>query len=403
MNKESNVGNIVDINNEKNQQEGNCSKKVKVIKNILTGINNTVDRISKLSTNEIQPKRTKRNGKSHSRESLKTNKYKSMDKLIPKNKNDTKRPSTIQKKNTNSQGTKVRKSHSNRTLCSLNNGILIKKYKEEYAKKYPNKIIEIYHNDALKLEGCHSDEQCIVNKPRLKNLRASRYTPKVYEDEIPKHETSPNSLIKHENEEKEPVKMTGHFLTPTFSSKQRQVDRSLFNENSKLSFNKIPFVAGMATTQSHNLGMNIQQVLSIIKLKQQLQQSDTQIRSEENIHAKSSDEQDKVSESKTLKNCSLNRQRNISNYEHILSNYIKNSTSLSFLKDDKVKRCSILNYQSSEMINNLYENDLESEALNIQYLKPKFYRNIKGRIRGIREVLNSLYADYLRLNRYIYI
>ncbi|XP_035736757.1 uncharacterized protein LOC118448080 isoform X3 [Vespa mandarinia] len=52
---------------------------------------------------------------------------------------------------------------------------------------------------------------------------------------------------------------------PTLASKLKRTNRSYFN---RFNFRNIPFVVGTSVTPSHNLGLNIQQVLSIMKTKQ---------------------------------------------------------------------------------------------------------------------------------------
>ncbi|KAG7199079.1 hypothetical protein KM043_017977 [Ampulex compressa] len=56
-----------------------------------------------------------------------------------------------------------------------------------------------------------------------------------------------------------------NYEMPTLASKLKQANRSYF---SRFSFRSIPFVVGTSVTPSHNLGLNIQQVLSIMKTRQ---------------------------------------------------------------------------------------------------------------------------------------
>lgn len=55
------------------------------------------------------------------------------------------------------------------------------------------------------------------------------------------------------------------YCQPTISSKRKQVDRDLYSNISGINVRSIPFIAAKSTTPSHNIGVNIQQVLSIIK------------------------------------------------------------------------------------------------------------------------------------------
>ncbi|XP_076684999.1 uncharacterized protein LOC143377532 isoform X2 [Andrena cerasifolii] len=58
---------------------------------------------------------------------------------------------------------------------------------------------------------------------------------------------------------------TRNYEMPTLASKLKRVNRSYF---SRFNFRNIPFVVGTSITPSHNLGLNIQQVLSIMKTRQ---------------------------------------------------------------------------------------------------------------------------------------
>ncbi|XP_012149373.2 uncharacterized protein LOC100877114 isoform X2 [Megachile rotundata] len=59
--------------------------------------------------------------------------------------------------------------------------------------------------------------------------------------------------------------ITHNYEMPTLASKLKRANRSYF---SRFNFRNIPFVVGTSVTPSHNLGLNIQQVLSIMKTKQ---------------------------------------------------------------------------------------------------------------------------------------
>ncbi|XP_014613692.1 PREDICTED: uncharacterized protein LOC106792079 isoform X1 [Polistes canadensis] len=56
-----------------------------------------------------------------------------------------------------------------------------------------------------------------------------------------------------------------NYEMPTLASKLKRTNRSYFN---RFNFRNIPFVVGTSITPSHNLGLNIQQVLSIMKTRQ---------------------------------------------------------------------------------------------------------------------------------------
>ncbi|XP_011498663.1 PREDICTED: LOW QUALITY PROTEIN: uncharacterized protein LOC105362851 [Ceratosolen solmsi marchali] len=56
-----------------------------------------------------------------------------------------------------------------------------------------------------------------------------------------------------------------NYEMPTMSSKMKRVERQYYN---RFNICNIPFVVGTSISPSHNLGLNIQQILSIIKTKQ---------------------------------------------------------------------------------------------------------------------------------------
>ncbi|KOC70758.1 hypothetical protein WH47_06798, partial [Habropoda laboriosa] len=59
--------------------------------------------------------------------------------------------------------------------------------------------------------------------------------------------------------------VTHNYEMPTLASKLKRSNRSYFG---RFNFQNIPFVVGTSVTPSHNLGLNIQQVLSIMKNRQ---------------------------------------------------------------------------------------------------------------------------------------
>ncbi|CAD1479002.1 unnamed protein product, partial [Heterotrigona itama] len=59
--------------------------------------------------------------------------------------------------------------------------------------------------------------------------------------------------------------VTHNYEMPTLASKLKRANRSYFG---RFNFRNIPFVVGTSITPSHNLGLNIQQVLSIMKTRQ---------------------------------------------------------------------------------------------------------------------------------------
>ncbi|KAL0269640.1 UNVERIFIED_CONTAM: hypothetical protein PYX00_007300 [Menopon gallinae] len=62
--------------------------------------------------------------------------------------------------------------------------------------------------------------------------------------------------------EPEPVKS---YCQPTISSKKKRVERNILANLNNINLKNIPFIAATSTAPSHNIGVNIQQVLSIMK------------------------------------------------------------------------------------------------------------------------------------------
>ncbi|XP_043268409.1 uncharacterized protein [Venturia canescens] len=58
---------------------------------------------------------------------------------------------------------------------------------------------------------------------------------------------------------------TRNYESPTVSSRMKRVQRSYFN---RFNFRNIPFVVGTSVTPSYNLGLNIQEALSLMKTRQ---------------------------------------------------------------------------------------------------------------------------------------
>ncbi|EEB15320.1 asparagine-rich protein, putative [Pediculus humanus corporis] len=83
----------------------------------------------------------------------------------------------------------------------------------------------------------------------------------VNENDV-KNVTGKENLIRIENSLFEPVKS---YCQPTISSKRKQVGRDVYSNINNINVRNIPFIAAKSTTPSHNIGVNIQQVLSIIK------------------------------------------------------------------------------------------------------------------------------------------
>lgn len=89
-------------------------------------------------------------------------------------------------------------------------------------------------------------------------------------ENVPKNEKTPSidSILKPiQNAEKiffEPEPMKS-YCQPTISSKKKRVERNILASLNNINLKNIPFIAATSTAPSHNIGVNIQQVLSIMK------------------------------------------------------------------------------------------------------------------------------------------
>lgn len=158
-------------------------------------------------------------------------------------------------------------------------------------------IIEIYHNTAVEM--VTPSEGSLLNSKKLKQQMLIKDKP--YHAPNIKNETSistnitnhavsavaaqrpnyiqtiaqgqyqPNMYIQKNSTDQMSEFIRSYsknYELPTIASKMKQVARNYFQN---FTFRTIPFVVARATTPSHNLGINIQQVLSIMKGKKPLQ------------------------------------------------------------------------------------------------------------------------------------
>ncbi|KAL6260599.1 hypothetical protein P5V15_008120 [Pogonomyrmex californicus] len=91
------------------------------------------------------------------------------------------------------------------------------------------------------------------------------------EDKLEKCSNDPDPSTRDETQRCEPtfnrydsISMPNYEM-PTLASKLKRSTRSYF---SRFNFRSIPFVVGTSVTPSYNLGLNIQQVLSVMKMRQ---------------------------------------------------------------------------------------------------------------------------------------
>lgn len=144
------------------------------------------------------------------------------------------------------------------------------------------KLIELYHNSAAKMI-TESEDNMTGQKPPSKTgqsqgNRASRGNQSTappppptgaagednyaqQDEEIMEMYKAPLTPIDENDRNRDDNSCKSYYL-PTIASKMKQVATSYFDN---FNFRTIPFIAAKSTSPSHNLGVNIQQVLSIIK------------------------------------------------------------------------------------------------------------------------------------------
>ena len=192
-----------------------------------------------------------------------------------------KKSSKIEKKN---RGNISRSS----AILEKNSSTFVKKrYFNKYIPK-TNNLVEIYHNDAvknsdsdesnLKKSRQHQDRKMCgeaTGVPPL-NITISNPLDGMAEPVISKtaktDEMYQNGLINHfpydhPDGPRNTVSCcySKNYELPTVASRMKQVAKSYLTT---LNFKTIPFCAAISTTQSHNIGINIQQVMNIIKNRQ---------------------------------------------------------------------------------------------------------------------------------------
>lgn len=144
----------------------------------------------------------------------------------------------------------------------------------------PNeKLVELYHNKALK----NSDSDDEDEKRRKRKVGKTQPRQKAGGEMVPPLDIHQDRKIKSYNfkevedgggkpDYQEPVAPRTHcsmmsrsYEMPTIASKLKEVAKSYLQA---FNFQTIPFCPAQSTSPSHNIGINIQQVLHIIKTKQ---------------------------------------------------------------------------------------------------------------------------------------
>ncbi|GJQ83241.1 hypothetical protein Trydic_g8839 [Trypoxylus dichotomus] len=160
------------------------------------------------------------------------------------------------------------------------------------------KLVEIYHNNAAKgseTEDSTHDLRKTRSKEDKQQKSSSETVPSLPLDEmsnacVPKQEEHPQTVpqiteqtdcthnnfrLAHikEHPYTEPTALrtecysmcSKNYELPTIASKMKQVAKSYLR---RFNFHSIPFCAAKSTSPSHNIGINIQQVMNIIKTRQ---------------------------------------------------------------------------------------------------------------------------------------
>ncbi|CAK9802560.1 hypothetical protein ANTQUA_LOCUS3377 [Anthophora quadrimaculata] len=194
--------------------------------------------------------------------------------------------STVTTRDTNFVGrkdTKKRKQKNN-----VNNRHTFK------SQQTSNEVVEIYHNTAAKCainkrQTINVKPKCEGNNCHIRNVDVNshqNYSQRQQESKQKTEGGSTNTNDLNYNLEVsnamencnshhcqraiiqasycDPI-VTHNYEMPTLASKLKRANRSYFG---RFNFQNIPFVVGTSVTPSHNLGLNIQQVLSIMKTRQ---------------------------------------------------------------------------------------------------------------------------------------
>lgn len=146
-------------------------------------------------------------------------------------------------------------------------------------KNTTEKLVELYHNKAAKTSDSDDEE----DKEKKKKHKINKSSQQKPEDEVvpPLEINNEKKHYKHIKQITEPEKKTDYqepaaprtqcsllsksYELPTIASKLKEVAKSYLQA---FNFHMIPFCPATSTSPSHNIGINIQQVLNIIKTRQ---------------------------------------------------------------------------------------------------------------------------------------
>ncbi|KAH1003556.1 uncharacterized protein LOC109544910 isoform X1 [Dendroctonus ponderosae] len=279
----------------------NTGAAVKTINNILNGITNSVNRLSEIHSQLTSPQ-IKMSTAVSTKEELGSIKFvgivpelkiESTNILTPKTRgqkrkaaksiktpiqHSLKQPARIEKK------TRSVIARSNTGLENKSSTIIRSRYLSKLNSKN-NNLVEIYHNKAVK--NSDSDEsnlkksrqhdraksEMVENDIPPLNIQAANAGKSQQYDQSAKSDSAcPNGFRNSFSCDPPHVPRTTisccysrNYELPTVASKMKQVAKSYLGT---LNLKSIPFCAAISTTQSHNIGINIQQVMNIIKNRQ---------------------------------------------------------------------------------------------------------------------------------------
>ncbi|XP_019881180.2 uncharacterized protein LOC109609007 isoform X2 [Aethina tumida] len=175
-----------------------------------------------------------------------------------------------------SQHVGLKKDLKVRSSSVLNRRRLTRSYRSNYSMN--RKLVELYHNDMATSKGSESDDSVKVTK-NLKpfRLNLSDHTESWSKGDLNKPKPSIynnisnlKSVSKTQNQipSKNALDAESSYQMPTIASKLKQVARCYFNA---FKFRAIPFCPATSTSPSHNIGINLQQVMSMMKMRQPFQ------------------------------------------------------------------------------------------------------------------------------------
>ncbi|XP_039311627.1 uncharacterized protein LOC105202730 isoform X3 [Solenopsis invicta] len=133
------------------------------------------------------------------------------------------------------------------------------------------------HGKSIEKNHCGShDKKNQQQLQTLNNKNNSEATPEVAQEQNKSEKNSKDLSPSTKNETRQCERAFSRYDDPTFMASYEmptlasKLKRSCRSYYSRYNFRNIPFVVGTSVTPSHNLGLNIQQVLSVMKMRQSI-------------------------------------------------------------------------------------------------------------------------------------